>query len=143
MMGGQHGGGPEMMGGQQPGGPGMGPGMIGPQGGMMGGGPGMMWQRTCGLDDWNRQMGAASRKDAEAARASGDSQRAKTLDEVAQEHGKLADQIASTPSVPVGTQGAEIFAATCAPCHRPQGEGIPVSSRRSGATRWSTAPMNT
>jgi len=60
-----------------------------------------------------------------AAHASSDSRRAKALDAVAREHGKLADQIASTPSAPVGTQGAEIFAATCSPCHRPQGEGIP------------------
>ena len=125
MMGGRQGGGPGMMGGQQPGGRGMGPGMMGPQGTMMGGGPGTMWQRACGLDEWNRRMAAASRKDAQAARAAGDSQGARTLDEVAKEHDKLADQIGSTPSAPLGTQGAEIFAATCAPCHRPQGEGVP------------------
>ena len=129
MMGGQRGAGPGMMGsgggmmgGGQPSG---GPGMMGPQGGMMMGGQGMMWQRACGLDEWNRGMAAMSRKDAEAARAAGDAQRARTLDEVAEEHGKLADQIGSGPSAPVGTQGAEIFAATCAPCHRPQGEGVP------------------
>lgn len=118
-------GSPGMMGPSQMGGRRMdGQGMMGTQDGGMTG-RGMMWQRTCGLDEWNRQMATMSREDAEAARAAGDAERARTLDEVAKEHTKLADRIGAGPSAPLGTQGSEIFAATCAPCHQAQGDGVP------------------
>ncbi len=114
-------GGPNMMGGQGMGGQ----GTREPQGTMMAG-HGMMWQRSCALDTWNRQMATMSHESGVAARSTGDTKLARTFDAVAEKHAKLADTIGAQPApTDTGANGASIFAAACAPCHRPQGEGVP------------------